>query len=425
MRGRLVQIPTLLATALDRLETPSTELTELAILQAEALGGFLLHGVQPVAVGSRDLELTDSVLAATSRALGAVWEYREALVRDVLPRARPGFALGDSLYRAALAVEEGVDRSIPELDNLATAELARLEGSLRVVASAIDSTRPPTEVLRSMASDHPGPEGLLDLLTTATREAREFVEASWAFPPISEGPTLRVRPAPRFVHTGFAGLFLPGPFSRDPIEGQFFVVFPDRAAPDEDREAALRFFHPAAATNLALHETYPGHFYQLAHLRTLPSPIRRAVMSRSFIEGWAHYGESVVLELGYRLQDSAFRLATLHSALRRAGRLRVALGLHTEGWTLDEAAVFLETRCFLDPPVAWREAERGMTDPFYGVYTLGRLAIEQLRREVEQVRGDDFDLGVFHGELLGMGAPPLSLAREALLGAGAVGGYLD
>jgi uncharacterized protein (DUF885 family) len=94
----------------------------------------------------------------------------------------------------------------------------------------------------------------------------------------------------------------------------------------------------------------------------------------------------------------------------------VSVGLHVDGWTVAEAARFLETTCYLEPGIARSEAERGVFDPLYLVYTLGRLEIERLRGDVEQAEGDRFNLLRFHHRLLALGAPPLPLARVALLG---------
>ena len=109
------------------------------------------------------------------------------------------------------------------------------------------------------------------------------------------------------------------------------------------------------------------------------------------------------------------RLATQQSALRRLGRYRAALGLHTEGWTVEAAARYLETHCYLEPSMARREAGRGAFDPLYLVYALGRSEIESMRTEVMRVEGANFDLARFHARLLALGAPPLPLARAYLL----------
>jgi uncharacterized protein (DUF885 family) len=194
------------------------------------------------------------------------------------------------------------------------------------------------------------------------------------------------------------------------------VTFPDPHDPPEEQATRLRFLNHALLRNLAVHEGYPGHYLHTDLLRRVPSPARKAVHSAAFSEGWAHYAEMLMLERGYREDDPAFHLATLQSALRRAGRFRVAVGLHADGWSVDEAARFLEGNCYLEPGIARAEAARGVFDPLYLVYTLGRLEIERLRKDLEQAEGERFSLSRFHHRLLALGAPPLPLARIVFLG---------
>jgi uncharacterized protein (DUF885 family) len=96
-------------------------------------------------------------------------------------------------------------------------------------------------------------------------------------------------------------------------------------------------------------------------------------------------------------------------ALVRAARLLCAVGMHTQGMTLDEATTEFETTAGLDPDHARLEAVRGTWDPGYFAYTLGKLEILALR---DQVGGD---LRGFHDRLLANGTPPPAIAARHLL----------
>ena len=93
-------------------------------------------------------------------------------------------------------------------------------------------------------------------------------------------------------------------------------------------------------------------------------------------------------------------------------------------WAFDQLALFARGRTSSQAkksPVGTprrtsrREAERGGFDPLYLVYALGRSEIESLRAEVMRAEGAEFDLARFHARLLGLGAPPLPLARAYML----------
>ena len=294
-------------------------------------------------------------------------------------------------------------------------ELNRLDALFRKAAARIDSTVSPREVMLRVSEDHPARDEILETAFRAVAEARLFV-VQGGFVPFHALPLPEVLPAPPAFRWANAALSVPGPFETGPARAVLYVTLPDSTSSAEERAQHLRFLNRSQLRNIAVHEVYPGHYLQRLSLARRSRPARRAVRNRGFEEGWAHYAESLMLEQGYRSDDPAFRLVTLQAALRRAGRFRVALGLHAEGWTVDRAASFLEERCYLEPWTAQREAQRGEFDPLYLVYCLGRLRIERLRAELEAREGSGFSLERFHERLLALGSPPLPLARAVLLG---------
>ncbi len=412
--SREKEVPDYLSRSLAQVHDPPRVLVEQAVSQADALTAFLIDSVPGATRALADGALVDSLSEAGDRALEAVWSYREALLRDVLPHAGAGFALGPDLYAGYLRAAEGVTTPLPRLRARADDEIRRLDSRFRAVAARIDSTLTPAQVMMRVSEDHPPASEIGSAVRAALAEARAFCIRDGAVP-ILPGPRIQVRPTPALSDWTNASLAVPGPFERGVDRAVFYITLPDPSSPPEAREEVLRFLNYSLIRNLAVHEAYPGHYAQAQVLDRLDRPVRRAVMSRAFGEGWAHYAESLMLERGYRADDPTFRLATLQSALRRAGRFRVALGLQTEGWTVDQAAGYLEEHCYLEPAIARKEAERGTFDPFYLVYTLGRLQIESLRTEVKRAEGKDFDLARFHARLLELGEPPIPMARAMLL----------
>jgi uncharacterized protein (DUF885 family) len=126
-------------------------------------------------------------------------------------------------------------------------------------------------------------------------------------------------------------------------------------------------------------------------------------------EGWAHYCEEAAFEWGFRAGDAEAEVAMRTDALVRAARLLCAVGMHTQGMSLDEATREFEDTAGLDPDHARLEAVRGTWDPGYFGYTLGKLEILDLR---ERVGGDT---ATFHNRLLALGTPPPAIAARRLL----------
>ena len=351
---------------------------------------------------------------ATAAALQGVLAYREALSEDVLPRSRVEFALGPALFAGYLRAAEGSRPRSPRLRARAEEELRRYDARFTAAAARIDSSRSPRDVMLSVSADHPEPGGVLAAAAEAIREVLAFTlrDESVSLPP---GPPIQVRATPMSSRWTNASLAAPGPFEPAGLPAVFYVTLADPASPPGEQLELIRFFNRSILRNIALHETYPGHYLHALTQAALTRPARRAIWSRGFGEGWAHYVEGLSLDRGFHHDDDAFRLATQQSALRRLGRYRAALGLHTEGWTVEQAARYLETHCYLEPSMARREAARGAFDPLYLVYALGRREIESMRTEVMRAEGANFDLARFHARLLALGAPPLPLARAFLL----------
>lgn len=411
---RLRETPGYLQASLPMIGDPPLVLTEQALAQADGLVTALIDGIPAATASLEDSMLVADLTEATAAALQGVLAYREALAEDVLPRARAEFALGPALFAGYLRAAEGIETPLPRLRARAEEELRRYDARFTATAASIDSSRSPRDVMLSVSADHPEPGGVLAAATEAIREALAFTlrDGSFRLPP---GPPIQVRATPSQSRWTNASLAAPGPFESAGLPAVFYVTLPDPASPPGEQLELIRFFNRSILLNVALHETYPGHYLHALTQAALTRPARRAIWSRGFGEGWAHYVEGLSLDRGFHRDDDAFRLATQQSALRRLGRYRVALGLHTEGWTVEEAAHYLETRCYLEPSMARREAARGAFDPLYLVYALGRSEIESMRAEVMHVEGSDFDLARFHARLLALGAPPLPLARAYLL----------
>ncbi|MDQ3906975.1 MAG: DUF885 family protein, partial [Acidobacteriota bacterium] len=161
---------------------------------------------------------------------------------------------------------------------------------------------------------------------------------------------------------------------------------------------------------------YPGHYYQQLALPRARSRLRSALGAASFVEGWAHYCEQMVLDEGFGGGDPRLRLAQLHAALTRLCRYLVGIRMHTGGMSYEEGVEFFVREGYMERTNAEREARRGTVDPTYLVYTLGKMEIMRLRDDYQKRQGDAFRLGEFHDRLLSYGEPPVKILRMALLG---------
>jgi len=146
-----------------------------------------------------------------------------------------------------------------------------------------------------------------------------------------------------------------------------------------------------------------------------PTRVQKAFASYSFVEGWAHYAEEMMVDEGLGKDDPANLLAMLHAALLRNCRFAASVAIHARGMTVDEVERRFVDDCHQDAATAHEQAVRGTFDPGYFAYTLGKLQIRALRDEAQRALLDRFSLRKFHDALLSHGAPPLALVRDRVL----------
>ncbi len=194
----------------------------------------------------------------------------------------------------------------------------------------------------------------------------------------------------------------------------FHITPPDESWPEHQKQEWLEVFSDTTLPGIAVHEVAPGHFSHGRALRRLTSPVRRTVHSSAFVEGWAHYAEEMCVEEGFGGGDPRIAIGVWLEALVRVTRLACAIGVHTAGMTVQDAARRFEADTHLAGPAALFEARRATFDPTYGRYTWGKLEIIKLRGRARAEWGPGFTLQRFHRALMDLGSPPLGLLGTAL-----------
>lgn len=179
----------------------------------------------------------------------------------------------------------------------------------------------------------------------------------------------------------------------------------------------MRDLNFGALWSISIHEVYPGHFVHYQHLRRVDSKLRKSILfgSPSFIEGWAHYAEQMMVDEGFRSADPRYEMAQVSEALTRICRMIAGIRLHAGEWTVDQAAAFFAEKAHLPAPAARQEAERGTYDPTYGGYFLGKVAAFKLRADYHKARGAAFSLREFNDRVMGNGIAPWWAHRQLLL----------
>jgi uncharacterized protein (DUF885 family) len=165
---------------------------------------------------------------------------------------------------------------------------------------------------------------------------------------------------------------------------------------------------------IAYHEGNPGHHMQISiaqELKSVPT-FRTQAGFTAYSEGWALYTELLAKEMG-AYKDDYSDFGRLITEMWRAVRLVVDTGLHSKGWTEQEAIDYFKAKTPVAEGAVVSEVRRYIVWPGQATaYKIGMLKILELREKAKAELGDKFDIRAFHDTVLGGGALPLDVLEK-------------
>ena len=413
--AREQQIPKNLADAKSNLKNPPRVYTEVALEQLPGIVRFFQNDVPEAFKSVIDPQLTAQFKEANGKVITELQRYQDFLKSDLLPISKGDYRLGPELYRKKLLYEDMVDIPLDRLLQIGYDDLHKNQAELKRIAAQIDPTRTPEQVLASLEQDHPKPEQLLQSFRDTFNSLIGFIQEKKIITIPSEiRPTVQETPPFARALTS-ASMETPGPYETKATEAYFNVTLPEPSWSAEKTRSWMEGFNRGTIISTAVHEAYPGHYEQFLWVKQLPSKTRKLIPCGTYVEGWAHYTEQMMLDEGYGNGDPKLRLGQLQDALLRDARYIVGIEMHTGEMTLTQATDFFVKQGHQTPAVAEREAQRGTSDPTYLVYTLGKLQIMKLRADYEQKMGSSFTLQQFHDEFMKQGMVPIPIVRRVML----------
>jgi len=411
--ARLKAMPALLEQGLRNLTEPVPLLATFAIQSVEGIGPLFTESLMDLAKPAPgEAPLTDgeraSLIEARDRALKSLRDYA-ATLQTRLPSMTAPLAIGKAAYNRMLSRVHLLPVDADFVAALGQIELAR--------AKAMESWLPDPS-LAEVKGVGPGgkvPKDQAEFLhayeiRTADLAAHIRKRDLFTIPP--DIGAFRIMELPAAFKPTSPGGFMnpPGTFDADPT-GFFFIPTYDPNSPNFYIRAAISDPRPILG-----HEGIAGHFLQLSIARQNPDGIRRMHQDGVYVEGWAFYGEELLLRTGL-YDDSPAGFAQVLRLMRyRAARVTVDVKLHTGEWTFDQAVDYFMKEGGLDRESATGEAAGAAATPGQKIhYALGKWQIERLLGRYRDAKGASFTLRAFHDELLAQGSIPLSLAQWSML----------
>jgi uncharacterized protein (DUF885 family) len=414
--SKLRQTPRLIQAARDNVKEPPAIFVKVGLDALRGVMTFIDSDLPKAFRRLDDLHLLSDLADASQEAVQAIGEYVEYLETEIRPKAKASFRLGKERFEQKLRFDEGLLLPVERLLAIAERELHATQEEFRTIAGRLNGGDPIENWRKKKQQTHPQPGQLLSTAREQLGELQTFLQRN-SIVSLPDDATVEVAATPDFFRWSFASMWTPGPFETRAQKAMYYLTDIDPTWPEEKQLEHLRDFNIPTLWNISIHEVFPGHYLHYQHLRKVESKVRRSTFfaPASYIEGWAHYCEQMMLEAGFGKKDHVLKLGQLAESLIRLARFIVGIRLHAEDWSVEQGVRFFRDEAFLEESSARREAERGTFDPTYLVYTAGKLAMLKLREDWQHEQGGKPSLRAFHDVLLSHGSAPFWALRRLML----------
>jgi uncharacterized protein (DUF885 family) len=343
--------------------------------------------------------------AIANDVIPAYQKFADFVRTDYAPHGRTTLAItslpnGERRYQNDIAENTTTHMTADEIHQLGLREITRIQGEMTAIAKKEGFA----DLASFRASLKTNPKYIPKSADQILDDFRKYI--AQMEPKLPELFTLMpksrvtVEAIPAFQASAFSHYVLGTPDGRRP--GRVVVATSDYTHRSLINDEAF-----------AYHEGIPGHHMQLSvqqQLTGLPK-FRQHDMGgfTAYVEGWALYAEQLGKEVGF-YQDPVSDYGRLTSELFRAVRLVLDTGIHSKGWTREQAVDFFRKSGAVDEPTVQSETDRYISWPAQALaYKLGQLKFRELRDRAQKELGAKFDIKAFHDEMINGGALPLDL----------------
>lgn len=354
--------------------------------------------------------VADEVYPALDRQAQALGELRPHAVHDAGVQRLPQ---GGALYEVGLRFATTTDMTPAEVHQLGLTQgkelAARMDELLRTQGLTSGTV---TERVQALSKDpkylYPntdaGRQQILDYCNGLLQALQPHLPQYFNILP--KAP-VEIRRVPPYIEAGAPGGYYNTPALDGSRPGAFYINL-------RDTGELPRWTLPT----LVHHESAPGHHFQLALVLEMPSLplIRKAGGGFSAnTEGWALYAEQLCDEMGLYDDDPLGRLGMLQAAAFRAARCVVDTGLHTKGWSREQAIEYMVENTGDNRNAMTTEVERYCTWPGQATsYKVGQTRWLKIRADARTRLGKKFDIRAFHDAGLTAAPMPMSVLERVM-----------
>jgi len=349
--------------------------------------------------------------AALRSTVPAFRRYREFLKNAVLPAARsddkPGLSSmqgGVATYQKMIRIHTSLQKTPQELHQLGLDEVKRIRAALSELGGKTLGTTDVAEIQRKLRTDPAMHFATADEVEAKARatlaRARAAIPQYFGILPKADCQ-VKVMGMHEAPYSTIA--YYRNPAQDGSRPGYYMInTYQPETRPKYEAEA------------LAFHESIPGHHLQIAiamELTGIPE-FRKHEGVTAYVEGWGLYTERLADDMHLYSSD-VDRIGMLSFDAWRACRLVVDTGLHSMGWSRQQAIDYMEQNTVLAENNIANEVDRYIGSPGQALaYKCGQLEILRLRQQAMDRLGSRFDIKAFHDVVLRNGAVALPVLRE-------------
>ena len=406
LNDRIQVIPRFLRDSRERIIDPVELWTTLAIQATEGLP----HLLEEIVTIAKDVKfsLRDDLTGVSEDATAAISDYKDWLSNKVITRSRKNFAIGKKNFDKILELR-GLGLSSDELLRFAYSALDKEKARLRELALKVRPGATVEDVKQIIKSRHPKSfQEALEAYRRSIETSKNFIMERNVFR-IPPNEVVIVRETPKFMKSlvSTAAIFQPAKFDKDQISIYLITSHQDQKFLEEHNYHSI--------PNTTVHEAYPGHHLQGCCANANQSLIRLLTpFPVEFVEGWAHYCEEYMKDIGFDDSIEA-RFEQTIGMIWRATRMILDTKLARGEITFEAAVKFLVEQTGMERQIATIEVNEYAERPSYFLsYYLGKQMIQKLKRDVKEKLGEDFDERKFNDLLLYAGSIPMKYIRRAV-----------
>jgi uncharacterized protein (DUF885 family) len=313
----------------------------------------------------------------------------------------------EQTYRKALAAREEL---LTRMDALSDQLWAQTMGN---AAKPSDRFKKIGMVIDKLSLQHVAPADFLPEIRRQIPQLQDYVIRN-KLVTIDPSKPLVVRETPLYQR-GVAGASIDAPGPYRPKDKTYYNVTPLDDLTPAQAESSLREYNNWMLQILNIHEAIPGHYTQLMNANRSPSLVKSLFGNGAMIEGWAVYGERMMLESGYGNNAPELWLMWCKWNLRSVSNTILDYSVHVLGMTREQAIDLLVRQAFQTPQEAtekWRRVQ--LSSVQLTSYFSGYSDIMELRERRKQQLGERFNLKEFHDQFLGYGNAPVRVIGQLM-----------